>query len=788
MMIRTTLLFVLRSWWRNKLFFFTALVSLTVGLTCTNLLFTFFIHEYGIEDGNPEKARIYVLRQDSPMTEGEKVAYAERETPPLLKEKYGEVEEYARFSSLAADYCLLDDGRRFTEVMQMTADSSMLRFFNYRVLNGSLHEALTRPDKIAISKTTARLWYGDTNPIGEHVTLGDAYNGDSDITYEICAVVEERPQSLFHFDLVSGLTPDYFGGLALLKLRAGSDASALTDKINSDKVPTLLPGTTRYYVEPLSCLYFDTSDNGTWSYYIQRSNLQQLYIYLAAALLILLIACFNYANMTLSRTLGQLRMLHVEKLMGSSRREIRLQLFTDAFLTVVLAFALSLLIIHDLLPAFNRLLDVRLEFSFLFSGRMLLYLLLFLLTLSVVPAYYISRRLSRMTLSDYKLTYTGRGKRHLASLLITLQFALSIVLLFAALTAVGQVRLVEHNAELYRDEIEIQNSRRPDLIYQLWQKLKQSPNGIAGMTLGGSPLSARLRYYDGPKADGSEVRSHILQLYADTTLLNTVGIRQLQGEMPDKAMLRYPHVAFVNETYLRHIVPAGVSPIGHLLREYDIEADSAYVIGGVVQDFLANRQEEAIAPYIIYFCAEQWFENQVGNLLLRIDPAHRTAALRHIEQVWQSLSPDKTFSHVDVHQNFIRANNKVITLSQLLSVYSLIGLLLIGFGLFGISWYAMRQRIHEIGIRKIHGANTIQIVWLLWRPFCLQLLMATVVALPLAYVLMQHWREQFVVRAPWTVGMFIFPLLIVAGISLLTLSVHTWLAARSNPAKTIKSE
>jgi hypothetical protein len=431
---------------------------------------------------------------------------------------------------------------------------------------------------------------------------------------------------------------------------------------------------------------------------------------------------------------------------------------------------------------------VRLAFGFLFSSRMWPYLLLFLLTLSVVPATYISRRLSRMTLSDYKATYTGRRKRRLASLLVTLQFVISIVLLFAALTAVGQVRLVERSADLYRDEIEVMNNQRPDLVYRLWQELKQSPGDLAGMTLGGSPLYSYMRYYDDRQADGSEVRSYILEQYADTTLLNTVDIRQLQGEAPHKAMLHHPHVAFVNETYLRRFVPPGVSPIGHPLREYDAEADSAYVIGGVVQDFPANRLEEAVAPHVIYFREEPWFEHHVGSLLLRLDPARRAATLRHIEEAWQRLSPDKAFGYVDVHQDIMRVSRKVITLSHLLTVYSLVGLLLIGFGLFGISWYAMRQRIREIGIRKIHGASTMQMVWLLWRPFFLQLLVAAVVALPSAYVLMQHWREQFAVRAPLTVATFLLPLLVVAGISLLTLAVYTWQAARSNPAETIKRE
>ena len=143
---------------------------------------------------------------------------------------------------------------------------------------------------------------------------------------------------------------------------------------------------------------------------------------------------------------------------------------------------------------------------------------------------------------------------------------------------------------------------------------------------------------------------------------------------------------------------------------------------------------------------------------------------------------------MDMHQMFMQRNQEVMQLSNILNTYSLIALLLTCFGLFGISWYAVRQRIREIAIRKVHGASTLSIIWLLNRPFFIQIMIAYIIAMPIAWWLMQHWLEQFVERAEAHIGLFIVPLLVVGIVSLVTVSLHTLLAAKSNPLESLKTE
>lgn len=424
MILNVTLKMILRSWWRNKVFFFVSVASLALGLACTNLLMTYFVHEHGLEGSNPDRDRIVFLRQDDPMNEGKRVAYAAADIPQRLKDSYAEVEDYLRLGKLDMLSCKVDGRKVDGNLILLSADTTLTRFFDYRTAQGSLEQVLHRPDQVALSAACARKLFGGGEAFGRHIEVQSESRGRQ--TYQVAAVLEERGQSLLRFDMLTAQTSDYWGGPTLLKLSPGADAVRLADKINADQVPTLMPGQTKYHLDPLEAVCFTTPDDASQQTldYISQTPVQTLYISLLAAVLILVIACCNYTNMSLSRLLQQLRMIHVEKLMGGTLRSIRLQLFGDAFLTVVLAFILSMLLVNDCLAMFNGLLGSRLTMGFFFSSRMLPWLLVFVLVMSIVPAWYISRRLSRLSFSQYRTLYGGRRKQRFVAVLVTVQFAI----------------------------------------------------------------------------------------------------------------------------------------------------------------------------------------------------------------------------------------------------------------------------------------------------------------------------------------------------------------------------
>ena len=317
------------------MFFLVSVASLALGLACTNLLMTYFVHEHGLEGRNPDRDRIVFLQQDDPMNEGKRVAYAAAEIPQRLKNSYAEVEDYLRMGTLHLLSCKVDGQKVESNFIVLSTDTTLTRFFDYRAAEGNLEQALRQPNKVALSAACARKLFGSREAVGQHIEV--QMEGGDRQTYEVAAVLKEREQSLLRFDMLTASAANYWGGPTLLKLSKGTNAARLADKINADKVPTMLPDQTKYYLDPLEAVCFTTPDDASQQVldYISQTPVQTLYISLLAAVLILVIACCNYTNMSLSRLLQQLRMIHVEKLMGSTLRNIRLQLFGDAFLTVV---------------------------------------------------------------------------------------------------------------------------------------------------------------------------------------------------------------------------------------------------------------------------------------------------------------------------------------------------------------------------------------------------------------------------------------------------------------------
>ena len=783
MKVFTLLKMIVRSWWRNKVFFLVSIFSLAIGLACTNLLFTYFVHDYNVESGNKDKDRMFFIRQDNPMVEGSKAAYARADIPLMLKEKYAEVDNYLRINTLNFQCCKYKQ-EVFKDFTFICADTTLLSFFHYHLISGHLDQALKEKDKVAVNAKFAEKLFGKDDPLGKMLEMesGSGYK-----SFEVVAVLDVSSQSLLQFDILTGIDETFDGGITLLKLSSPTVAETLATKINRDKIPTLMPGKTHYYIDPLSSLYFfdSTKDVQQPLPFIKQSNAQLLFISLFAALLIFAIACCNYTNMSLSRLLQQLKMIYVEKLVGSSLKEIRFQLFGDAFLTVMISFVLSLLLINDFLSLFNEFLGSQMDIRFFFSLQMLPLLILFALFMSILPAWYVSLKLSRMSFSEYK-TFNFEKKQRFVTLLIIVQYVISIGLLFATSVVREQIKLIQSQAYCYENRIEIGGDETFSGV-PLKEELKKC-NGVESIALSqGSILNSWMRELQIKQNDGTEKSTYLLMIHTDTDFLLTMGLTQVAGNSSARFTKEYAFPALINESYVRDLVPNGVNPIGRSLKEFDPLEKSPYVIAGVVNNFPINSLENEITPVVLYFSPKEE-KGQTRFLQIKLNAAHRKEALKQIEAVWKKITGKDIFEYTDMHEEFMKRNNKVIAISNILAGYSVIGLLLTCFGLFGMSWYAVRKRIREISIRKIHGATLWQIVWLLNKPVCLQITIAYVLATPLTYWLTLGWRQQFAYQASLTVADFLLPLLIVWFISAATVCVQAFLLNKAKPTDCLKIE
>ena len=521
-----------------------------------------------------------------------------------------------------------------------------------------------------------------------------------------------------------------------------------------------------------------------------RNQKDLLYVGLFSAILILVIACFNYANLSFSRILQQVRMIYTQKVMGASAGQIHRQLFLDTFLTVLIAFFLSLLLTLDFLPAFNRIVSGRISLGFFFSGQVLPVIVALILALSIIPSLYMSHKINSLSHSEYKSFTTGTRKRTIIGGLSILQFAISIALVFATLTVRQQLTLTQTSGERYRDLIEIADWSG-NHIQTFSEEIRRYPS-IEEMCLSKSGIiQFNLRTMVLKDENGNELNYTLGQYEGDSTFLKVMKINILQGLSEREALKRYSTPVYINEQYARLLVPKGENPVGKPVRLYDTEfgkmekeGEPIAIIAGIVENLYTGTLRQEVYPSLTYLTHTPPY-----NLVqIRLKKEHRAEALALLQQTWEKINPNVPFEYQDIYEEFMLSNRKTIELAHLLIMYSIISLLLTAFGLFGMALYAIRQRTKEIGIRKVNGATAEEILYLLNRRFIGWVGIAFAIAVPITWYSLSCWLENFVYRVDISIGTCLLSGGIVLMVTLLTVSRHSYKAASRNPVNTLRSE
>lgn len=789
---------VLRSWWRNKTFSVISIVSLAIGIACTNLLAAFVIYEYNIEGENPNKSNIIYMAQDSPMQSGEVISYIVGNVPELLKKQYSEVVDYLRFNSIPCSSVKVENSQH-APISILTADTTFGRFFPYKTIYGNLRDALSGPDKAALSESCARKLFGNGNPIGKTFTVDcsdigvikEGKKAQEAFVYQVAAVLKEYDQSYLKFDMLTANPADFYGGPTLLLVNETFDSQSFPQKLKQDKVPTLQMDLGSYHFYTLQESYFQKYPQESIPF-INRGQHTLLSIGMISALLILLIACFNYVNLNFSRVLQQVRMIHTQKLMGASLADIIRQLFTDTLLTVGVACCLSLLIAHDLMPVFNNIMSGRLTSGFFLNKQVLPVIGGLIILLSALPALYMSRKISSMTDSNYRLFFTGNKKRRIVTFLSVAQFAISIGLVMGTLTVYSQLKLLRENGKRFENLIEI-GSWTEDCryMYSLFNELQKSPF-IKEMTLSrGSILSAGLRQIIVKNPDGSESFYSCTEYAGEENLLSALQLQVQQGIKPHEAISRYEQPVYINRRYADILIPHGENPVGQPLSKYDDffrtgDTGSKNIICGITDNMYINSIEEYVHPTILYIDNTKREKSQF--IYLRIDEKQKENTFAAIRTAYKKVKPGRDLTYTDVHAEFMQRNRKTTDMAGLLLMYAAISLFLTCFGLFGMALYATEQRTKEIGIRKVNGAGTWGILFLLTRQFLIWIAIAFVIAVPCTWYALDWWLDGFVQRITVSPIHILLAAAIVTIVTLLTVGWHSYKAASGNPVKSLKAE
>lgn len=760
---------MIRSWKRNKLFVAISLISLVIGIACTILLMAFVIHEYNIESNNPNRNRILRLIQSLPFAQQEvEGTFIYGGSVPQIVSEFPEVESYLRTQTFGNARVKID-GQEFQDWKIVAADSTLIDFFPFRNIAGNVRDALLKPGEIAVSEQFARKCFGTKDCIGKNVDI--LLSGVS--TNRIVAVYSQPEQSMLQMDILLSLEATK-GSDCMLLLREGTDIKSFRQRFEQTELPTLT-GKGYFRTQTLQESYFDsTVKDSNQNMRHQQSTL--LNVGLLSAILILFIGCFNFINLSFSRLLRQVHMLHIESVMGATKKQIRYQLFLDTFLMVFVAFLLSLLLMSDLLSVFNGIVSTHLTMAYLFSWQIFSFILLFIVILSVIPASYMSHKLHSISETNYRNFFTGRKKRFIVGVLVILQFMISIGLMGAFMIIRAQMHLIEREGERYENIINIYSETHTDTPIKTWMNEVKNIEGVENVVVSNKgiyPMSLAI-----PGKDNIDENLLMLELYEETIDFLTIHhLELLDSTQTFHLISRVPQPTLVNETFIHLLVPEGENPIGQPISKYiGLKEELAKgIIIGVMKDFKKYSMTDQVAPLRMFLYDTP--QDNFSVLVIKVKSGYKDGIVNQLCGLYEKKYPGVPFKYKDIHSEFVSYNQKVSSFSHILLMYACISLFLTLFGLFGITRYAIEQRKYEINIRKIHGASILQILWLINYPFLSYIGIAFLVIIPITYYFMTGWLQQFAYHITLNIYHFLLPLLFTIGVTLFTVCLNGYRTA-----------
>jgi putative ABC transport system permease protein len=719
---------------------------------------------------------------------------------PTLAAEYPEVESYARFLNFNSPVLFEAGTKKLTETGGGYADAGMLEMFSLNVVEGDRATALKERNTIAISKTLARKYFGDKPALNETIVLFDQ-------NLKVSAVFEDfSPHShlqLNYFlsmeDMIQG-SPDRMNRWGwnqfhtYIKLRTGTDPAQLESKLKDFAERNAWPHTKPrgYYIPhlmPITAVHLHATDQ-LWDIAV-RGNAQTVYILLATAVFILVIAILNFVNLSTSRAVSRVKEVGVRKVVGAFRSQLIYQFISESVIIAMIALLLGGLATEIILPALNTFTEKSIPTGIFLNPLLILSLLVFALVIGVVagayPAFYISAYKPSQILSNKQSGKSGRTI--LRKGLVVFQFILSFFLIIASLI-VSEQHTFMRTTDMGFDKNNI-------LIVQLHGEMEKNlettkhtfsnhPNILSSSLGYGLPGEAFAG--DGIKDKATSKDYSISMLTVDHDYIKTLGLELVAGRDFSKDIRSDERSAFI-------LSEAAAKMLGHADPKEALNHELVWdrwdhpdslkdgKVIGIVKDIQLNSMRENITPIVLHV-----YPFAYSSLSMRIKPDNIPETLAHLEKTWKSFNSEWPFEYRFLDENFDKMYKAEEKLATLFTFFTAFTIFVACLGLFGLVVYSTSQKYKEISIRKVLGANEGRLVVQLARSYMILIAIAFIIAIPFSYYAASEWLQKFAFRISITPWLFIKAALFIAILSLLTIGIQSFKAARSNPVDALKEQ
>ncbi|MGB3617561.1 MAG: ABC transporter permease [Catalinimonas sp.] len=797
-MLRNLLTVALRNLRKERGYTLLNVLGLTVGITSALLILLYVTDELSYDRYHDRADRIYRIsthfeEQDDEFTWPSAQVILTEE----LQDKYPDAEHVVRLINVGRELFAHDE-REFYEEDFYYTDPDIFNVFSYEVPAGDPQTALREPYTAVLTQSVAERYFGDADPLGKTLRNGEDL-------YTVRAVMEDVPKnSHYRFDglLSRASLPEDFarnrgnwggwGVATYVLLREGVTPAQFTaqlQKVNDEHVKPIFENfgvNIEYFLEPLPDIHLRSDIGGETE---ASGDIQYVYIFGSVALIMLLLACINYMNLATARSVRRAREVGIRKTLGSTRGLLIAQFLSESVVLAVVAALLSLALITLLMPFFNDLSGKELRFVDLgrpvVLGGLVLILLLVGLLSGSYPAFVLSAFDPVRTLKGSGTTDRTAGGKGLRRALVVVQFAASVVLLVSTWVVYDQLNYFRGKDLGYDQERLIYLELTDQSLRDNYPALRQQLLNLSGVaqvassgTKPGNGIGKNLLSVES-ETEGRVDRG--INLYqADYDYMQTVGVPLAQGRYFSRDYPSDTLAVLVNESMVARM--GWQEPLGRkIYTGTDDDAEAATVVG-VIGDYHQLSLYEAIEPLAVFFGDNNYYVH------VKLNPGDPTPTLAAVEGAWQQVNPGRPFSYTFLDQDFEEQFTADRKRGVVFGTFAGLTLLIAALGLLGLVSYTTAQRTREIGVRKVLGAETSDVITLIAKDFVILIGVALLIALPLAGWLSHRWLEDFVYRTDLRWTTFAAAALVTLLLTLITVSYHTVRAARSNPVRALRAE
>ncbi len=776
---------------KNGIFSVINIAGLSLGIAVVTLILFWVVDELNYDKFHKNIERICTVYEHQQYSEGQELF-----TPctpfPLGKElmdRFGEVENATTFAYIGNQLVRFGD-KEIKEGPVLCADSEFLNVFSFDIIEGE-REALSSPGKAIIDEEVAANLFGAVPAVGKIITI----NGEQSLS--VGAVIKKTGRnSSLNFNILLpmqflekafGVNLSQWGNnwpRTSLVLAENADIGALGPKITNFLKERGQENTTLYL--------FPFEKERLYSYSGKNNRIQYIYQFLGIAFIIMLIASINFINLSTAKAEQRRPEVGIRKVLGANKISILRQFLQEKGIMIAMSLLLSTILVLLFIPAFRSVSGKTVTINLLLNKNMLILLLGAMVTvmiLSVVyPALYIS------SFNPAQAVKKGQRKRKgrigIKNLLVVVQFILSVVLIISTLAVSRQMQFI-NNYDLGYDHANLIYLSLNGEAKSKHEVLKKELAGISGVVK--LTRSNRLPFYGGSSSwgfdwEGKDPGNKVLicNMQADRDYFETLGIKIAEGSnfpgryenVLDPNEIKAPQIILNQEAIRRMQIK---NPVGKYFRRSKDEEKGS--IAGVVEDFHFQSLHSGIEPMVIM----PLFENP-GYIIARIDPVNFTQTIADVKKTWERILPQSVYDvkfFDDGIEDLYKSESRI---SGLFRYFSFIAIFISCIGLFGLSLFIIERRKKEIGVRKVNGARVGEVMFLLNRDIIRWVVVAFIVACPIAWLAMDKWLENFAFKATLDWWIFILAGSLALIIALLTVSWQSFRAATRNPVEALRYE